>query len=50
MSELRMYLAEKLLSWAFDVAPNNKEGLFLKLYVGRYAVSVNEKLNQNKDD
>ena len=43
-----MYLAEKLLSCAFDVAPNNKEGKFLKLYVGRYAVSVNEKLKQKQ--
>ena len=48
MSELRMYLAKKLLSWAFDVAPNNKEGKFLKLYVGGYAVSVIEKLKNKK--
>lgn len=50
MSELRMYLAEKLLSWAFDVAPNNKEGKFLKFYVGGYAVSVNEKLKPKQRD
>ena len=51
MSELRMYLAETLLFWAFDVAPNNKEGKFLKFYVGDYArIRVNEKLNQNKDE
>ena len=35
--ELRMYLAEKLLSWAFDVAPNNKEGKLLKMHIGSYA-------------
>lgn len=48
MSELRMYLAEKLLSLAFDIAPNNKEGKFLKLYVGGYTVSVIEKLKNKK--
>tara|TARA_B100000900_G_scaffold324008_1_gene283606 strand:- start:554 stop:700 length:147 start_codon:yes stop_codon:yes gene_type:complete len=48
MSELRMYLAEKILSWAFYIAPNNKEGKFLKLYVGGYAVSVMEKLKNKK--
>lgn len=48
MSELRMYLAEKLLFWAFDVAPNNKEGKFLKFYVDGYAVSVIEKLKNKK--
>ena len=48
MSELRMYLAEKLLSCAFYIAPNNKEGKFLKFHVGGYAISVSKKLKNKK--
>ena len=42
--ETRMYLAEKLIHWAFIIAPHNYEGLRLKLHIGEYA----KKLNQNK--
>lgn len=35
--ELRMYISELLLNWAFDVAPNNKDGKFLKTIIGEYA-------------
>jgi len=35
--ELRMYIAELFLNWAFDVAPNNKEGVFLKTIIGEYS-------------
>ncbi len=37
MAELRMYLAEKLLNCIFNIAPHNKEGKFLKIYISRYA-------------
>ena len=37
MEGLRMYLAEKLLSWVFDIAPHNEEGKTLKIHIGRYA-------------
>ena len=33
--ELRMYISELFLNWAFDVAPNNKDGKFLKTIIGR---------------
>ncbi len=36
MEELRMYLAEKLLNWAFDIAPHNQEGKALKIHIFRY--------------
>ena len=47
--ETRMYLAEKLIHWAFIIAPHNYEGLRLKLHIGEYAERMYKKLNQNKD-
>ena len=48
--ETRMYLAEKLIHWAFIIAPHNYEGLRLKLHIGEYAERMAKKLNQNKDE
>ncbi len=36
MQRLRMYLAEKLLSWVSDIAPHNQEGKALKIHIFRY--------------
>jgi hypothetical protein len=47
--ETRMYLAEKLIHWAFIIAPHNYEGLRLKLHIGEYAERMAKKLKQNKD-
>lgn len=43
--ELRMYIAELLLNLSFDVAPNNKDGKFLRTIIGEYA---KEKVKQYK--
>ena len=48
--ETRIYLAEKLIHWAFIIAPHNYEGLRLKLHIGEYAERMAKKLNQNKED
>jgi hypothetical protein len=34
--EFRQYLAEKLLSWAWDIAPKSKKGAALKNTVWAY--------------
>jgi hypothetical protein len=34
--ELRMYLAEKLLGWSFDVTPWNEEGQKLRKHISAY--------------
>ena len=34
--ELRMWFAEKLLSWSFDVTPLNEEGQKLKKHIAVY--------------
>ena len=46
-SEIRMYVAETLIIWAFKIVPMNKEGLNFYLYLNNYCKSI---LNQNKDE
>ena len=36
-SELRMWFAEKLLAWAFDVTPWNEEGQKLRKCIADYS-------------
>ena len=36
INEFRMVIAEKLLSWSFDIAPMNEEGRFLQRYISKY--------------
>lgn len=36
ISEIRMSLAEKLISWSHDVAPSNEEGNKLKKHISSY--------------
>jgi hypothetical protein len=36
INELRLAIAEKLLSWAFDVAPRNKQGDDLRKFLIGY--------------
>ena len=43
-------IGEKLIHWAFIIAPHNYEGLRLKLHIGEYAERMAKKLNQNKDE
>jgi len=35
-NEIRMYLAEIILGWVIRIAPNNTEGLNLKLLLWNY--------------
>ena len=35
-SEIRMWVAEKLLSWAFNVTPWNNEGQKMRKYIADY--------------
>ena len=35
-SEIRMWLAEKLLGWAFDIAPFNSEGQKMRTHISNY--------------
>ena len=37
-TELRMWFAEKLLSWSFDVTPRNEEGQKLRNYISTYCL------------
>ena len=37
-SELRMWLAEKLLGWAFDVTPWDEEGQKLRKHISAYCM------------
>jgi hypothetical protein len=37
-SELRMWFAEKLLGWAFDVTPWNEEGHKLRKHIANYSM------------
>ncbi len=36
LTEIRLYIAEKLLDWAFDISPKGEEGDMIKKSVGRY--------------
>lgn len=38
-SELRMWLAEKLVGWAFDITPWDEEGQKLRRHIADYYLS-----------
>lgn len=44
--EIRMWIAEKLLGWAFDATPWNKDGQKLRVHITNYYL---DKLIELKD-
>tara|TARA_R110000823_G_C15516672_1_gene455044 strand:- start:266 stop:418 length:153 start_codon:yes stop_codon:yes gene_type:complete len=45
-NELRMWFAEKLLSWSNDVTPWNEEGQKLRIFIAAYYLQKIEELKQ----
>ena len=43
-SELRVWLAEKLLGWSHDVTPWNEEGQKIRRHIGNYYL---DKIKEN---
>jgi len=52
INELRMYLSQKLLTWAMHLAPNNAEGeTFVRAGVGYFEkVIINKMFNNNTNN
>ena len=46
IKEFRMLIAEKLLSWSFDIAPMNEEGRLLQRHISKYFRDKLTKLSQ----
>ena len=36
ITEIRMWMAEKLLGWAFDMSPYNKCGQKMRIHISNY--------------
>jgi hypothetical protein len=47
-SEIRMYIAEKLISWAFDITPWNDEGQKLRVHIANYYYDKIKEYEDNK--
>jgi len=47
--ELRMWFAEKLLSWSFDVTPWNKEGQKLRKHITAYYLEKIQELERGNE-
>lgn len=39
-TELRKYISELLLSWAFNIAPSDDEGKSIKTFISAYFMTI----------
>jgi len=45
-SEIRMWIAEKLLNWSFDITPYNQEGQKIRRCISLYYI---DKIKENPE-